>query len=507
MTYQPITAVWEITMGCNMRCKHCGSSCENPLPDELTTKEALDLVDQIADLGLKWITLSGGEPFTRKDWHLIAKRLREKGVVPNLISNGWLVTEDTIKKAKEANIGTIAISLDGLKETHDFIRKKGSFDRVMHALELFIKNDIACGVITTITKTNIEELPKLRTLLNDMKVPYWQVQIGLPMGNFIKQPDFVLDPEQMDDIIDFCFETAQQNKITIYPADCIGYYNIKELETRQISHNTSGYPIWQGCNAGKRGFGVLHNGEILGCTSIRDREFVEGSIRERSLREIWEDPNLFLWNRTISKAQLKGDCHLCKFGEDCLGGCPNTRLTMEKDLYGENKFCSYNVGIKQTRKLLEQENNIEKLMKDAQDYLRKEDYQIAELVYNRVLEIEPNNLEALQYHGFVNFYLKNYQRSVATNKKAVELNPEDVYSLKGLGISMFHNDKKEEGISYLKKAISLTDINFMDPYYDLALLYADNNQKQEAKELLEKAKEIDPNFCIENKELYDKIYS
>ena len=62
MTYQPMTAVWEITMGCNMRCKHCGSSCENALPDELTTEEALDLADQIADLGLTWITLSGGEP-------------------------------------------------------------------------------------------------------------------------------------------------------------------------------------------------------------------------------------------------------------------------------------------------------------------------------------------------------------------------------------------------------------------------------------------------------------
>ena len=52
MDYQPMTAVWEITMGCNMRCKHCGSSCENPLPDELTTEEALNLADQIADLGI-----------------------------------------------------------------------------------------------------------------------------------------------------------------------------------------------------------------------------------------------------------------------------------------------------------------------------------------------------------------------------------------------------------------------------------------------------------------------
>ena len=47
------TAVWEITMGCNMRCKHCGSSCAEALPDELNTSEALEVCDQLKDLGLK----------------------------------------------------------------------------------------------------------------------------------------------------------------------------------------------------------------------------------------------------------------------------------------------------------------------------------------------------------------------------------------------------------------------------------------------------------------------
>jgi len=57
MEYTPATAVWEVTMGCNMRCGHCGSSCEDKLPDELTTDEALLLADQMADIGLRWVTL------------------------------------------------------------------------------------------------------------------------------------------------------------------------------------------------------------------------------------------------------------------------------------------------------------------------------------------------------------------------------------------------------------------------------------------------------------------
>ena len=91
MKYQPITCVWEVTMGCNMRCGHCGSSCMEPLSDELTTEEALNLCGQIAELGLKWITLSGGEPLTRKDIPLLVKRLSSLGVTVNIITNGWLL--------------------------------------------------------------------------------------------------------------------------------------------------------------------------------------------------------------------------------------------------------------------------------------------------------------------------------------------------------------------------------------------------------------------------------
>jgi radical SAM protein with 4Fe4S-binding SPASM domain len=507
MTYQPMTAVWEITMGCNMRCKHCGSSCENALPDELTTEEALDLADQIADLGLTWITLSGGEPFIRKDWHLIAKRLSDKGVIPNIISNGWLVTDDIISKIKESKVGTVAISLDGLKETHDYIRKPGSYDRTISALQRFVGNEVVCGVVTTISNANMHELRELRQVLVDLKVPYWQVQIGLPMGNFSKEKGFILRPEQINDIIDFCYETAKGGEITLYPADCIGYYNIKELETRQIAHNTGTLPMWKGCNAGKRGFGILHNGEIMGCTSIRDRQYIEGNIRITPLRAIWENPENFKWNRTATKAMLKGECNQCKYGDECLGGCPNTRLTMEKDIWAENRYCSYNVGMKRSRDIVAQRSDTEQLMKDAFKYIEEQEYQIAAIVLDRVLELDPSNLEALKYHGFVSFFMQNLNQAEQSNRKALEVNPEDVYSMKGLGITLYKKGDKPEGIGYLKKAVSMTDNKFMDPFFDLALIYLDNNQPDEAKALLNKARETNPDFYQQNQALYEQVFA
>jgi MoaA/NifB/PqqE/SkfB family radical SAM enzyme len=133
--YQLQTAVWELTMACNMRCMHCGSSCEKRLPGELSTEEALDLCCQLADLGLRFITLSGGEPLLRKDWPEIASALTRRSVVVNMISNGWLLDDAVIDKAQECNLYNLAVSLDGIGETHDLIRQAGAYEHVIAALQ------------------------------------------------------------------------------------------------------------------------------------------------------------------------------------------------------------------------------------------------------------------------------------------------------------------------------------------------------------------------------------
>ncbi len=63
----PNYAVWEITLACDLACRHCGSRAGKARPDELTTAECIDLVDQMADLGVLEVTLIGGEAYLRGD--------------------------------------------------------------------------------------------------------------------------------------------------------------------------------------------------------------------------------------------------------------------------------------------------------------------------------------------------------------------------------------------------------------------------------------------------------
>lgn len=454
--YQPITAVWEVTMGCNFRCGHCGSSCEGALPGQLSTEEALDLCDQIADLGLKWITLSGGEPLTRADTPELVKRLSGNGVLVNMITNGWLLTEEMAKKLKENGISTVAISIDGTPEIHDKIRKKGAFEHARQAFKAMTEQGIETGAVTTITKQNLDILPELKEELIGMGVKTWQVQIGLPMGNLKKRPDWLLEPKQIRDIIDFCYNTAKEGRIRIYPADCIGYYSKKDLETRRISYRSNAYSLWDGCNAGVRGFGILHNGDILGCTSIRSKEFIEGNIRERKLREIWEDENAFSWRRKLTKDKLSGACKNCTYASKCLGGCPNTRLTMKGSIYEENEYCAYNLALKEKQAKYSKCENADSLLKLAEALIQQGEHQEASFALTRAQELDPQNANVYRALGYSEFMCGNYDSCLKANDKALEINSSDTYAMGGRALALFRLGHKDESLQIMQKAVALS---------------------------------------------------
>ena len=473
---RPMTAIWEVTMGCNMRCGHCGSSCAEPLPDELTTHEALSLSDQIADLGLTWITISGGEPLIRKDLPQIVKRLTSRSVFVNIITNGWFIDAKMAQQLKSSSVSTVAISIDGTEEIHDRIRKQGSFARIREAAVHLKHAGVTIGAVTTISNQNINILPELRCLLIEMGVSLWQVQIGLPMGNFKQRPDWIMSPDQVPDVIDFCYETSMQGEITIVPADCFGYYSEKEMRIRRQLNNGNPVSMWEGCNAGIRSFGILHNGDILGCTSIREKSFIEGNIREQPLSHIWFHPDGFAWRKQMQKTQLKGDCAICVYGSKCLGGCPNTRLTMNGDMDSENLYCVYNLALKGLQENVRQQSDVQQLMVQARTCLENKDFQTAAFLAKHALTIEPKNRQALAIKGFAEFMCGNYTLCEDANKKALALDPDDTYAMKGLGLALHKLGDSERGLAYIEQAAKMTNYADADIMNDLAFVRREMNK-------------------------------
>ena len=106
---------WNLTDRCNLACTHCYSS-SGPGRDtskELSTAEALALIDDFSVMGVPLILFSGGEPLLRDDIWELACHARKKGIKMALSTNGTLITEDIARKIKESGIEYAGISLDG----------------------------------------------------------------------------------------------------------------------------------------------------------------------------------------------------------------------------------------------------------------------------------------------------------------------------------------------------------------------------------------------------------
>ncbi|HVR63770.1 MAG TPA: radical SAM protein, partial [Polyangia bacterium] len=163
---RPIYAVWEITLRCDLACVHCGSRAGRARPDELTTAECLDLVEQMADMDVREVTLIGGEAYLRDDWLQIVRALRRRGIQATMTSGGRGLTAERATAAAEAGLQSVSVSIDGLEETHDRLRGvRGSHHAAMAALA----NLRAAGIITSVnTQINRLSTPELLPQPSDL---------------------------------------------------------------------------------------------------------------------------------------------------------------------------------------------------------------------------------------------------------------------------------------------------------------------------------------------------
>lgn len=342
--FRPRVAVWELTLRCNLNCRHCGSRAGKPREDELTLPEAIKLANELADMGLKFLTLGGGEPLMRKDWALIAQTLVERKVTVGMVTNGTLWTEAITKTAKTVGLESVAFSVDGLEANDDYIRRsEGHFRKALEAFDICAKVGLKCSVVTTITRRNLPELEGMREVLASHGVLRWQLQLGTPTGNMADHPDLVLKPEDMLTIVPLIARMCRdKQKPKVYPGHDIGYFGDTEEDLRPP---TDPIPFWLGCSAGCSVIGIESNGNIKGCLSLPSSmekvdAFVEGNVRRTPLLEIWNRKGAFAYNRDFTPEALSGFCKTCEYGEICRGGCTWLGFATS-GMKRDNPYCYY----------------------------------------------------------------------------------------------------------------------------------------------------------------------
>ena len=279
----------EVTLMCNAKCEHCGSSCGDIIQkDEITKDEIYKVLEDIKNAGLYapesvMLNITGGEPLVRKDLFEIMAYANKLGYPWGITTNGILINEDVVKKMKETNMYSVSVSVDGLKETHEsFRRVPRSFDKIMKGLELMI-NEPAIKVVqvtTCVNKKNINELEDLYKLFLKMGLKHWRIVEVDPIGRAYNNNEILLDGDGFKKMIRFIREKQIENKMNI-SYGC-GHYLGNNIDTELRN-----YPFicYTGVNIGC----ILSNGDIFVCPDVKRRpELIQGNIRKDNFMEVWE---------------------------------------------------------------------------------------------------------------------------------------------------------------------------------------------------------------------------
>jgi nif11-class peptide radical SAM maturase 3 len=352
-------AVWEITLKCNLACSHCGSRAGHARAKELSTEEALDLVQQMAEVGIKEVTLIGGEAFLRPDWLQIAEAINQAGMLCTMTTGGYGITLETARKMKQAGIATVSVSIDGLEETHDYLRgKKGSWNYAFKTMNHLREVGIPFGCNTQINRLSAPEFPRIYECIRNAGARAWQIQLTVPMGRGADNAEILLQPSELLDLYPMLARVArraQQEGVQIQPGNNIGYYGPFERLLRGRG-SASEWAFWQGCSAGLSTLGIEADGAIKGCPSLPTSAYTGGNIRERRLREIVEQTEELRFNLGAGTPQgtahLWGFCKTCEFAELCRGGCTWTAHVFF-NRRGNNPYCHHRALIQAERGIRE----------------------------------------------------------------------------------------------------------------------------------------------------------
>jgi radical SAM protein with 4Fe4S-binding SPASM domain len=338
--FAPILAVWEVTLRCDLACRHCGSRAGAARPDELSTAECLDLIDQLAALGTREVALIGGEAYLRDDWLELIRAIKAKGMNPTMTTGGRGLTAERAHAAKAAGLYSVSVSIDGLEGTHDRLRGvRGSHAAALEAMRNLTDAKIPFGANTQINRLSADELPEVLETIARAGAKSWQLQLTVAMGRAVDEPDMLLQPYDLVAIypvVEKLFVRARELGVNPVAGNNLGYFGPHERTLR--GRRPAGHSA--GCGAGRATMGIEADGTIKGCPSLATSRWSGGNVRTMPLKEIWQRAEAMRYTRDRTEKDLWGYCADCYYADVCRAGCTWTGDVLFRRP-GNNPYCHH----------------------------------------------------------------------------------------------------------------------------------------------------------------------
>ncbi len=314
---------WEATLRCNLRCRHCGSSCEGKSPvHELETSEIKAILDTIGqDFNAKriFVSITGGEPLLRKDLFEVVAHMTGLGMRSCIVTNGTLLGVDQAQRLWDAGMRTICVSIDGLEAEHDAVRGKGSWQKAMAGISAARQVGFKrVEAITCVRPCHLDHLPEIERAVREAGAPLWRLITIDKMGRGAEDDALWMGGAHLRTLFDFIEKRRGEIVKNREKADvrfsCGGFLGVgRELRVR---------PGDGQCFAGLCVGSILCDGQVSACPSL-PRSMAQGSARERRFSRIWKEE--FRQHRDL-QWRRSGPCSDCSWFQVCLGGGLHERL-------------------------------------------------------------------------------------------------------------------------------------------------------------------------------------
>ncbi|OHB41521.1 MAG: 12,18-didecarboxysiroheme deacetylase [Planctomycetes bacterium RIFOXYC2_FULL_41_27] len=342
--------VWNVGQRCNLKCIHCYSQSKDiEYPNELTTKEAKAMLDDLADYGSPVILFSGGEPLMRHDLLELIGYAKQKGLRAVISTNGTLITRDKANELKKFGLSYVGISLDGLKETNDRFRGiPGAFDAALEGIRNCMSVGIKVGLRFTINKRNAHDIAGIFQLIEKENIPracfYHLVYSG--RGSNLIEED--LSHKETREVVDLIIDKTKEahdkgKKIEVLTVDnhADGPYVYLRLlkENPKRAKEVLELLQWNEGNSSGKGLACISwDGEVYADQFWRQYSF--GNVKKRKFSEIWEDTSNELMARLKNKnPYIKGRCAKCRWLNICSGNFRARAEAYYGDIWEHDPAC------------------------------------------------------------------------------------------------------------------------------------------------------------------------
>jgi radical SAM protein with 4Fe4S-binding SPASM domain len=287
--------IFSITSRCNLRCR----MCDIPYAEieELTRQQWKDVIKDASRLGAQTVVFSGGEPLLREDIFELISFTRANNLNACVTSNGQLIDEPTAQKLSNSGANVVNISIEGKRETHDYLRGRGSFDKAVCGLANLRKYKVESTVASTVSKYNYQDLLYVLEVAKD----YGATTVRLQPFNVIflkdhkRKNEFLIDKRDIpfvEEAVKSFINKSKEYKIAINPA---GYLlKIPEYLSGKNFYPDNCSALWYSCP-------INPNGDLFPCWIEGSNNKLIGNVKTDSLYKLWlSDKRIRMVNSIIN---------------------------------------------------------------------------------------------------------------------------------------------------------------------------------------------------------------